>query len=259
VSTLAVLASSGRLCYTASEKRLYARLSRRFGLSNLGMMRRQTVVDPMSQVLVISATFLLVPVCVLLGFRRPGGALIASGGAALLVSILFWIVLGGNTSLENRSLAGGMLLPVLSISTFILLIAACTLAIHAAVISGRWLWVFFLVVAGCISFAAAYLIGFIPQACFSGATPMPSILSTLLCNEPNSLRPLVFDLAHVLGPLVVLIYGLVAIRAGADATRSVAAPPAAASPGGRRVPPLGLYISPLTSAAAEADTEPNLH
>jgi hypothetical protein len=214
-------------------------------------------------VLVISATFLLVPVCILLGFRRPGGALIASGGAALLVSILFWIVLarystgalGGFTSVETQSLTVTitLLLPALSISTVILLIAACTLAIHAAVNSGRWLWVFLLVAAGCISFSAAYLVVLVPQVCYTGATPMPSIVVRLLCTEPSSLRPLLFDLAHVLGPLVVLIYGLVAVRTSADA-----AVPPTANTTRRRGPPPGLYISPISSAATEADTEPNL-
>jgi hypothetical protein len=215
--------------------------------------------DPISQVLVISATFLLVPVCVLLGFRRPGGALIASGAAALLVSILYWIVLGGITSFEYSPLGGNlalpvMLLPALNISTLILLIAACTLAIHTAVISGRWLWAFFLSVAGCISFAAAYFIEFTPQVCLSGTAPLPATLYTLLCTGPSSLRPWLFDLAHLLGPLIALIYGLATVRTGVDATT-----PAAANVGARHGPPPGLHISPISSVAAEADTEPNVH
>jgi hypothetical protein len=221
--------------------------------------------NPLSQALVISATFLLVPVCVLLGLRRPGGALIASGGAALLVSILFWIVLGGNPYFGYGPLTGDLILPpaialpALSISTFILLIAACTLAIHSAVTSGRWLWVFFLVVAGDISFAAAYFVGLIPQACTSEATRMPTILYTLLCTEPNTLRPLLLDLSHVIGPVVILIYGLVAVRAGPEVTRPDAIRPPSTDSHGRPGPPQGLYISPISSAAAEADTEPNLH
>jgi hypothetical protein len=226
------------------------------------MMRRQTAVDPISQALAISATFLLVPVCVLLGFWRQAGALIVSGGAALLVSILYWIVLGGTTSVfEYRPLASSLAVPVLSValpalsvSTVILLIAASALAIQLAVISGHWLWAFFLAVAGYITFATAYLIAFIPQACFSYTTQMPPAIATLLCGDPNSLRTLLFDLAHVLGPLVVLIYGLLAaILTGADATR-----PAGGSLGGRRGPPPGLYISPISSAALEEDTQPNV-
>jgi hypothetical protein len=224
------------------------------------MMRRQTAVDPISQALAISATFLLVPVCVTLGLWRRAGALIVSGGAALLISILYWIVLGGTTSdFEYRPLAGGMTVlvrPVLSVSTLILLITACALAIHLAVISGHWLWAFFLAVAGYITFATAYLIAFIPQACFSYTTQMPPAMSTLLCGEPNSLRPLLFEVAHMLGPVVVLIYGLLmAIRTGAGATR----PAAGRLLGGRRGPPPGLYISPVSSSALDEDTLPNVH
>jgi hypothetical protein len=228
------------------------------------MMRRQTAVDPISQALAISATFLLVPMCIVLGFRLPAGELIVSGGAALLVSILYWIVLGGTTYFfEYSPLVGRMspstllpsLLPALNVSTLILLVAACALAIRLAVISGHWLWAFFVAVAGYISVATAYLIFYIPQACFSYATRMPPAISTLLCGNPNSLRPLLVDLAHVVGPVGVLIYALVAIRTSAGATR----PAAARVLGGRRGSPPGMYISPISAGALEEDTQPMVH
>jgi hypothetical protein len=194
-------------------------------------------------------------VCILLGFRRPGGALIVCGGAALLASIIFWIVLGGPMSIESPPIAiGTVLVIVLNVSAITLLIAAWTLAIHAAATSRRWLWVSLLVVAGYISFLATYFAYFSPQACYGGAMPMPSVLLRLLCGEPSPLLPLVFDLAHLLGPALVLIYGLVIVRSGRDVTR-----PAVASSGGRRGPPPGLYISPINSALLEEDTEPNVH
>jgi hypothetical protein len=141
---------------------------------------------------------------------------------------------------------------VLNASAVALLIAAWTLALHAAATSRQWLWVFLLVVAGYISFLATYFFYYSPQGCYFGSISIPSVLSTLLCSEPTPLLPLVVDLAHILGPAITLIYGLVAARTAADAAR-----PAVAKSTGRRGPPPGLYISPINSALPEEDTEPN--
>jgi hypothetical protein len=218
------------------------------------MMRRQTAVDYLTQLLVTSSAFLVVPVCVLLGGRRSSGALIITGGAALAASIVFWIVLGGYSSVNNLLVAPPIVATVLSSATSILLLAGWTLAIHAAATSGKWLWVFLLVVAGYISILAVY-VGLNPVLiCLSDATLTHPPISAILCGEPNSLRQLLFDLVHVLGPLLTLIYGLLSARAGAGAIR-----PAVASSAGKHGSPPGLYISPINSAGLEEDTEPNVH
>jgi hypothetical protein len=217
------------------------------------MRRRQSTVTYITQLLVISTAFLVIPVCILLGGRRSGGALIVTGGVALAASIILWIVLGGFTSFNSELTVPGIMAPLLSGVTSILLVAGCALAIHAAAISRKWLWVFILVVAGYMSFVAIYLDQSTSLICYSGPTGVPTPISGILCGEPSSLRPLLFDLAHILGPLVVLIYGLVAVRTSTDA-----AVPATTTTGRRHGPPPGLYISPISSAAAEADTEPNM-
>jgi len=211
-------------------------------------------VDYMTLLLVTSTAFLVVPVCVLLGGRRSSGALIITAGAALAASIIFWILLGGYTSLSNGTSAPAIVMTSLSAAASILLLAAWTLAIHAAWISRQRLWVLLLILTGYISILAMYF-GAAPElVCISGATRMPAPISAFLCGEPNSVRPLLFDLAHVLGPAVVLIYALVAVRSGVDPTL-----PAVSSLVGERRPPPGLYVSPITTAPLEEDTEPNLH
>jgi hypothetical protein len=211
-------------------------------------------VDPIVQLLEISSICLVVPVAVVLGHRWPGGAIVVSGGAALAASIIFWILIGGTAAFEGVGAVNSVVAGILEVAGALLLLAGWTLSINRAATSRGWLWVFLLVVAGYISFATQVIAIAEPAVCFPGIAHPYSVAYNLLCSEQNPYLPLIFNLAHVIGPAVVLLYGLVAVRAGAGATRS-----AAASLGGRRWPPPGLYISPLTSAAAEADTEPNVH
>jgi hypothetical protein len=211
-------------------------------------------VDPVVQLLEFSSICLVVPVAVVLGHRWPGGAIVVSGGAALAASIIFWILIGGTAAFEGVGAVNSVVAGILEVVGVLLLVAAWTLSINGAATSRSWLWVFLLVVVGYISFAAQVISIGEPAACFPGIAHQYSVTYNLLCTGQNPYLPLIFNLAHVIGPAVVLLYGLVAVRAAADATRT-----ATANLGSRRGPPPGLYISPINSAAPEEDTEPNLH
>ena len=217
--------------------------------------------DPAYELLVISAIILVIPAAVLLGHRRAGGAIVVSGAAALAVSIIFWILLGGIASITNTQSINPLVASMLVVAGLLLQLAAWTLSIHGAATSRRWGWIFLLVVAGYLSFAALLFALEQPVLCFPGSIQSSQLISTLVCVQPNSLVPLLFSLAHLLGPAIPLIYGLVVMASSTTATASSAT--AASSPiRGRRSLPPGLSISSLKSTdteEAEADTEPNLH
>jgi hypothetical protein len=254
MSNLIVLATMGRLCYTASEARHVFCTEESLG-SILGVARRRSAVDPETLLLLkFSAIVLVVPVAVLLGHRWQGGAIIVSGGASLAAAIIFWILLGGTSAFGSVGSVNPVVASLLEIAGVVLLLAAWTLSINGAATSRSWLWVFLLVIVGYISIATQVIAVAEPAACFPGIAHPYSVVYTLLCSDNNPYLPLLFTLAHILGPAVVLMHGLMAVRARADATQ-----PAVAISAGRRGPPPGLYISPINSAVPEEDTEPNVH
>lgn len=166
----------------------------------------QTVLAVLLPVLLVAATSLIIPLAIVLGHRHPTGALLLSGGGALVAFSALWLVFDGSQLLDGPDAPpdGGMIPRALLIvlGTF-LLIAAWTLALNAAVQARRWEWLVLLILAGFLSFAALVAVLFLQDAC-----PMPGIpgaheACTLAL--PAQLPIMVGSLA---GPVAVLVYRL---------------------------------------------------
>jgi hypothetical protein len=180
-----------------------------------------------------AAIFLLVPLAIIIGHRRPTGAVIVSGFLASVAAIVFWIFLGGMRALnEDLGPDRRMIMLFLLYGEVLLLITAWTLALHSAVWARRWGWVFLLVVSGYISFTAL-IIGISstnPCAIYFG--------SESVCAEASPLVSLALYASHLVGPVVATLYGVLG------------------TPRRHSLPPNVRVTPPGTSA--EEDTEPGL-
>ena len=115
----------------------------------------------------VAAIFLLVPLAIIIGHRRPTGAIIVSGSVATVAAIVFWIFLGGFPALndEVRPSVNPLVVILLFYGGLLLLITAWTLALNSAALARRWGWVFLLVVSGYISFTALIISITTPNPC----------------------------------------------------------------------------------------------
>jgi hypothetical protein len=183
-----------------------------------------------------AAIFLLVPLAIIIGHRRPTGAVIVSGFLASVAAIVFWIFLGGMRAL-NEDLGPDsrrMIMLFLLYGEVLLLITAWTLALHSAVWARRWGWGLLLVVAGYISFTAL-IIGISstnPCAIYFG--------SESVCAEASPLVSLALYASHLVGPVVATLYGVLALSAL------------------RRQPLAPDVVATTFTTSAEEDTEPGL-
>ena len=165
-----------------------------------------TVLAVLLPVLLVAATSLIIPLAIVLGHRHSTGALLFSGGGALVAFSALWLVFDGSHLFDGPDAPpdGGMIPRALLIvlGTF-LLIAAWALALNAAAQARRWKWIVLLVLAGFLSFAALFAVLFLQDAC-----PMPGIPSAheaCTLALPAQLPIMVGSLA---GPAAVLAYRL---------------------------------------------------
>jgi hypothetical protein len=194
----------------------------------------------------IAAVFLLVPLAIIIGHRRPTGAIIVSGFGATVAALAFWIFLGGiqgvvglgaetpiNPLLLDLALYGGL------VGGLVLLIAAWSLALNSAASVRRWGWVLVLVVSGYLSFVALISAISTRDPCLIGQG-ISTFYTSPACGGASLLVSVAFQTSHLLGPAVATLYGFL----GASNARRQPLPP-------------DVFVTPL-STGAEEDTEPGL-
>jgi hypothetical protein len=177
----------------------------------------------------IAAIFLLAPLTIFIGSRRPTGAIIVSGTAATVAAILFWIFLGGFQG--DARLGNTQIFTLLFFGGLLLLVTAWSLALSSAASTHRWGWMALLVVSGYISFTAVFIGLSTPNPC--NATQVSSVFSNSpACAGANPLVSLAFQASHFVGPVAATLYGF----QGASSPSSDPLPPDVA------VTPLGTGV-----------------
>ena len=161
------------------------------------------------QLLVVSAIFLVIPAAILLGRLTRNGPIIVSSAAAVIVSAIYWIWLGG-PALNGGTAELDSRLPVtlLFYGGPVLLVAASSLAINAAALSKQSGWVLLLILGGYISFAAMLIALFDPAFCL--AVEPGYFTFGPLCPGGRPVAQLAFAAGHLLGPTLILVYGVLA-------------------------------------------------
>jgi hypothetical protein len=210
------------------------------------LQRRQLKLSALLQPMEIAAVFLLTPLAIIIGHRRPTGAIVVSGSVATVAAIAFWIFLGGypavvgfgaetptNPVLLDLMLYGGL------VGGLVLLITAWTLALRSAASARSWGWFFLLVVSGYISISALIIAISLPNLCTVGQV-IPFFNTGPDCAEASSLVTVAFQTSHLLGPAVATLYGVLGTS----------------GPHRLPLPPKVRVTTPGTSA--EEDTEPDL-
>ncbi|HEX5441743.1 MAG TPA: hypothetical protein VFW76_12715 [Ktedonobacterales bacterium] len=187
--------------------------------------------------LIPAAVLLVVPLAIIVGYRRSTGSIVISGALAAGAFAVFWLILGGVDGLFGPSypyriisLYGGVLMTL----------SAWALSLNAAAQARRWVWVGILLVAGYCTLAAIYA-SLSVQPCFDGVD------GEFACPSPDTLRHVLMFLGYLACPFVALAYGVYGERA---------------HPFGRRVRTLpdGLTVSslraePVTDAPRAEDAE----
>jgi hypothetical protein len=185
--------------------------------------------------LIPAAVLLVVPLAIIVAYRRSVGSIVVSGALAVVAFATFWLVLGGVDNLAGPSfpyriisLYGGVLITL----------AAWVLSLNAAAQARRWVWVGLLLISGYLTLAAIYA-SFSAQPCFSG------INGEFACPPPETFRQALVFFGYLACPVAALMYGVYGSR-----------------PFGRRVRrlPDGLTASslraqPVTDATRATDAE----
>jgi hypothetical protein len=157
-------------------------------------------------VLLIASMSLIIPLAIVLGHRHPTGALLLSGGGSLVAFSALWLVFDGSSLLDGSATqagtSGGEIARAVLIAGTLLLIAAWTLALNAAVQARRWEWIVLLVLAGSLSFAALVAVLYLPDGCPAGP---PDAFGP--CAVAPAAQMLIMA-GTVAGPAAVLAYRL---------------------------------------------------
>lgn len=187
--------------------------------------------------LVPAAVLLVVPLAIIVGYRRSVGSIVVSGALAAVTFAAFWLVLGGMNNLSGPTLPYRI---ILLYGGVLLALATWALSLNAAAQARRWIWVGLLLVAGYCTLAAIYA-SFSIQPCFDVSG------GEFSCAQPDPLRQALIFLGYLACPVAALVYGVYG---------------AGARPFGRRVRrlPDGLTVSslraePVTDATGIAGVE----
>ncbi len=187
--------------------------------------------------LVPAAVLLVVPLAIIVGYRRSTGSVVVSGALATVVFAMFWLVLGGTNSLFSNS-DNYAIRTLIFFGGVLLALATWILSLNAAAQARRWVWVGLLLVSGYLTLAAIYA-SFSIQPCFGGVD------AEFSCPQPDTLRQALTFLGYLSCPVTALVYGVYGSR-----------------PFGRRARKLpdGLTISslnaaPVTDATRAEDAE----
>ncbi len=171
-----------------------------------------------SQLLLPSAIFLIIPIAILLGRQRPWGPILVTSVGALVVSAVFWIPLDGfgffgvsnnpANGPTTSNLGFSPLAPLFFYGGLLLVVAGWTLAINASARAGQGGWILLLVVTGYLSFLALLISVYDPNFCLLNFEPSGFTFGPL-CPAVNPAAQDIVKAAHLLGPATVLVYALV--------------------------------------------------
>ena len=180
--------------------------------------------------LVPAAVLLVVPLAIIVGYRRSTGSIVVSGALAAVAFAAFLLILGGVDNLSGPSFPYRI---ILLYGGVLITLTAWALSLNAAAQARRWVWVGILLIAGYCTLAAIYA-SFSVQPCFD----VPN--GEFSCPQPDALRQTFTFLGYLACPVAALVYGVYGAR-----------------PFGRRARTLpdGLTVSSLHTVPAEDATQ----
>ncbi len=181
-----------------------------------------------SALLLPAAVLLVIPVAIVIGYRRSVGSIVVSGALAAVIFAAFWLLLGGTSSFYGDS-ANYAVRTLIFFGGVLLALATWILSLNAAAQTRRWVWVGLLLVSGYLTLAAIYA-SFSIQPCFD----VPN--GEFSCPQPDSLRQALTFLGYLACPVVALMYGVYGARVPGRRVRTL---------------PDGLTVSPLHASPAE--------
>ena len=199
--------------------------------------------DFLTPLLLASTLVLLIPGAVVLGHRRPQGAIVVTAGASIAASAVFWLVLcGPNLFFFGGSSENAILRLVLFFGDLLLWIAGWALALNAAAQARVWRWVALLTVCGPLS-CLAFLVSIAPPTpCFFGQPQPQGFEGGFACSAPNPALQVLVIVLYVAAPAATLAF---ALRDRLPHLGMVRSGPAVAA----------LATSPTESGADDADGE----
>ncbi|MFI5275178.1 MAG: hypothetical protein ACHQ4H_19275 [Ktedonobacterales bacterium] len=151
-------------------------------------------------ILPFAALPLAIPIAVIVGHRRPNGAIIVSAGATFAAFAVLWLVWGGPVNF-----GGAMLPPYILVASLALWLAAWALALNASAQARRWRWVALLVLAGSLTIGAVAFSLALPPPCPPGL-PDGSTFYGPACSS-NPTQQLLIAVCVLAGPAAALAYG----------------------------------------------------
>lgn len=187
--------------------------------------------------LVPAAILLVMPLAIIVGYRRSAGSIVVSGALATLAFAAFWLILGGTSGLYGDS-ANYLIRILLFVGSVLLSLTTWVLSLNSATQARRWIWVGLLFVAGYCTLAAIYASFSVPP-CFDTRG------GEFSCAQPDPLRQALTFLGYLACPVAALVYGVYGARAFGRRVRRL--------PDGLSVS--SLRAEPVTDAASATDAE----
>jgi hypothetical protein len=187
---------------------------------------------------------LVIPVAIVLGYRRPAGPTVVTACAAMAAFLVFWVVLGGIGALEFGGSGNLVVHLLVLIGGLLLLIATWTICLTGAALARHWRWLALLVLAGYLSFVAVLTSIAPPNPCFFASPSHIEGFASPVCMPASQLQQLLIIAGYFAAPAAALVY---ALRAQA--------PRAWPLPEGLAVSPLGDLPGPDAEADADANIE----
>ena len=187
--------------------------------------------------LIPAAVLLVVPLAIVVGYRRSAGSIVVSGALAAVAFAAFWLVLGGTSGFYGDP-ASYLARILLFVGSVLLSLAAWVLSLNAATQARRWIWVGILLIAGYCTLAAIYA-SFSIQPCFDVQG------GEFSCAQPDPLRQALTFLGYLACSVAALVYGVYGARPFGRSVRRL--------PDGLTVS--SLHADPVTDATHAADAE----
>jgi hypothetical protein len=194
--------------------------------------------------LVWAALPLVIPVAIVLGYRRPTGPAVVTACAAIAAFLTFWMVLGGIGALEFGGSGNLVVHLLMLIGGLLLLIATWTICLTGAALARHWRWLTLHVLAGYLSFVAVLTSIAPPNPCFFASPSRTEGFVPLMCTPASQLQQLLIIAGYFAAPAAALVY---ALRAQAPRAWPV--------PEGLTDSPVGDLPGPDADADADADIE----